>query len=83
MVCESQEGSPWHTMQHHGHPPPTPPPLRKMVRSLAPLGGCLARQGDGEPGIKAIWQGDQRRHACIYAIETYRTGHAVESKVSG
>ena len=31
-----------------------------MVRSLAQLGGCFARQGDGEPGIKAIWQGYQR-----------------------
>ncbi len=65
----------WHTlytMQHHRHPPPTPPPLREMVRSLARLGGFLARARDGEPGIKAIWQGYQRLHDFLYAIETYR-----------
>jgi hypothetical protein len=46
------------------------PPLREMVRSLAQLGGFLARTKDGEPGIKAIWQGYQRLHAFIYPIET-------------
>jgi hypothetical protein len=74
----------WHilyTMQHHGHPPPTPPPLRDMVRSLAQLGGFLARKGDGEPGIKAIWQGYQRLHEFIYAVDTYRTVKALERNV--
>jgi len=52
------------TMPHHC-PPPTPPPLREMGRSLAQLGGFFARQGDGEPGIKAMWQGSQRRHAFL------------------
>ncbi len=52
-----------------------------MVRSLAPLGGFLARQGDGEPGIKAIWQGYQRLHEFISAIDTYRTVKAVERNV--
>ena len=69
----------WHTlsmMQHHSHPPPTPPPLREMVRSLAQLGGFLARTRDGEPGIRAIWQGYQRLHESISAIETYRAVNA-------
>jgi hypothetical protein len=73
VVFEPQEWDTLYTMQHHCHPPPTPPPLREMVRSLAQLGGFLARQGDGEPGIKAIWQGYQRLHEYISAIETYRT----------
>jgi hypothetical protein len=47
-----------------------------MVRSLAQFGGFLARRGDGEPGIKAIWQGYQRLHDFIDAIETYRTVNA-------
>jgi Transposase Tn5 dimerisation domain len=51
------------------------------VRNLAQLGGFLARQGDGEPGLKAIWQGYQRLHDCIYAIETYRTVNALERNV--
>jgi Transposase Tn5 dimerisation domain len=70
----------WHTidtMPHHQPPPQIPPPLREMVRSLAQLGGFLARTGDGEPGIQAIWQGDQRLHAFIYAVETPWTVHAI------
>ena len=73
VVFEPRE---WHTLstiQHDCDPPPTPPPLCEMVRSLAQLGGCLGRTRDGEPGIQAIWQGYQRLHEFIYAIETYRT----------
>ena len=81
MVFEPQEWYTLYTMQHHCHPPPTPPPLREMVRNLAQLGGFLARQGDGEPGIKAIWQGYQRLHEFIYAIDTYRTVNALERTV--
>jgi len=81
VVFEPQEWSTLYTMQHHGHPPPTPPPLREMVRSLAQLGGFFARTRDGEPGIQAIWQGYQRLHEFIYAIDTYRTVHAGERTV--
>jgi hypothetical protein len=81
VVFEPQEWYTLYTMQHHCHPPPTPPPLREMGRSLAQLGGFLARQGDGEPGIKAIWQGYQRLHEFIYAIDTYRTVKALERNV--
>jgi hypothetical protein len=80
-VCEPQAGYTLDTLQHHGHPPPTPPPLRPLVRSLAPLGGCFARQGDGEPGIKAIWQGYLRLHECIEAIDTVRTVNVLERNV--
>ncbi len=81
VVFEPQEWPTLYTMPQHCHPPPPPPPLREMVRSLAQLGGFLARQGDGEPGIKAIWQGYQRLHDCLYAIDTYRTVNALESNV--
>ena len=73
VVFEPQEWHTLYTMQHHCHQPPTPPPLREMMWSLAQLGGFLARQGDGEPGTKAIWQGYQWLHDFIYAIDTYRT----------
>jgi hypothetical protein len=52
-----------------------------MVRSLAPLGGFFARQGDGAPGIKGIWPGYQRLHEFIYAIDPYRTVNALERNV--
>jgi Transposase Tn5 dimerisation domain/Transposase DNA-binding len=41
-------------------PPDTPPHLNEVVRLVAMLGGFLARKGDGEPGVKTIWQGLQR-----------------------
>ena len=76
VVFAPQEWSTLYMMQQHCHPPPTPPPLREMVRSLAPLGEFFARQGDGEPGIKAIWQGYQRLHEFLYALDTYRSINA-------
>jgi len=42
-----------------------------MVRGWAQLGGVFARQGDGEPGMQASWQGYQRLHDFIYALETH------------
>jgi hypothetical protein len=71
MVFERREWQTIYTMQYHCHPPAQPPPLRDMVRALAQLGGFLARTGDGEPGIKSIWQGYQRLHEFIYAVETH------------
>jgi Transposase DNA-binding/Transposase Tn5 dimerisation domain len=78
IVFEPREWHTLYTMQHHCYPPPTPPPLREMVRSLAQLGGFLARKRDGEPGIKTIWQGYQRLHEFIYAVDTYLTVNVVE-----
>lgn len=43
-------------------PPVSPPSLNTCVRWIAQLGGFLARKGDGEPGVKTIWQGLQRLH---------------------
>jgi hypothetical protein len=73
VVFEPREWHPLYMMQHHCHPPPTPPPLREMVRSLARLGGFFARKGDGEPGLTTIWQGYQRLHEFIDAVDTYQT----------
>lgn len=71
IVFEPREWQTIDTMQYHSPAPDQPPPLRDTVRALAQLGGFLARTGDGEPGIKAIWQGYQRLHEFIYAIETH------------
>jgi hypothetical protein len=82
VVFEPQEWDTLSTMPHPCHPPPTPPPLREMVRSRAQLGGVFARQGDGEPGSTALWQGYHRLHEFIDAIAPYRTVNGVERNVS-
>jgi Transposase DNA-binding/Transposase Tn5 dimerisation domain len=71
VVFEPREWQTIYTMQYHSRPPVQPPPLRDTVRALAQLGGFLARTGDGEPGIKSIWQGYQRLHEFIYAVEMH------------
>jgi hypothetical protein len=71
IVFEPREWQTIYTMQYHQRPPDQPPPLRDTVRALAQLGGFLARTGDGEPGIKALWQGYQRLHEFIYAVEIH------------
>lgn len=40
--------------------PAEPPTLRQAIRWIAKFGGFLGRKGDGEPGIKSLWQGLQR-----------------------
>jgi hypothetical protein len=71
-LFEPRAWHPMYPMQDHRHPPQAPPSLHEMVRGLAPLGGVFARTQDGEPGMQAIWQGDQRLHECISARATPR-----------
>ena len=40
--------------------PVTPPSLRQAVRWIARLGGVAGRAGDGDPGVKPLWNGLQR-----------------------
>jgi hypothetical protein len=37
--------------------PDRPPTLKEVVRLIARVGGILGRKGDGDPGVKTIWQG--------------------------
>ena len=38
------------------------PTVREVIRWIGQLGGFLARKGDKEPGITAIWRGWERLH---------------------
>jgi hypothetical protein len=59
ILCEPE----WQTLYmvtHRKKPrplPATPPTLREAVRMIAALGGFLGRKGDGDPGLKTVWQG--------------------------
>jgi hypothetical protein len=51
----------WRALYAYHYPtmkmPEKPPTLREAIRLIARLGGFLGRKGDGEPGVKVIWQG--------------------------
>ena len=53
------------------------PTVRDVVRRIAMLGGFLARKGDGEPGVKTIWQGFARLSSFVKGIEHMRSIHAL------
>lgn len=47
-----------------------PPGLREAVHRIARLGGFQGRKGDGEPGVKALWQGWRRLMDFVLASRT-------------
>lgn len=52
-------------------PPDVPPTLREATHMLAGLGGFLGRKGDGEPGVKTIWQGYDKLLHYIEAADAF------------
>jgi len=50
-------------------PPKQAPTIRAMIRMIASLGGFLGRKGDGEPGIKSLWQGLERCQGMLLGAE--------------
>jgi hypothetical protein len=60
-ILETHE---WQSLCATMHPrqsiPIEPPELHDAVRMIAQLGGFLGRKGDGEPGVKTLWQGLRR-----------------------
>ena len=58
-------------------PPAQPPSLRQMIRSIAQLGGFLARKSDGEPGTQTLWRGLQRMDDITAAFRSFRTAYAM------
>ncbi|NEQ87497.1 MAG: IS4 family transposase, partial [Moorea sp. SIO2I5] len=61
-VLETHEWQALYCTIHQTHSPPeVPPNLRTCVRWIAQLGGFLARNKDGEPGVKTQWPGLRRK----------------------
>jgi Domain of unknown function (DUF4338)/Transposase DNA-binding/Transposase Tn5 dimerisation domain len=58
-------------------PPRQPPSLRQMIRSIAQLGGLLARKSDGEPGTQTLWHSLQRIDDITAAFRSFRTAYAM------
>jgi hypothetical protein len=58
-------------------PPSQTPTVREVIRRIAMLGGFLARKGDGEPGVKTLWQGFARLSSFVKGVEHLRTVHSL------
>jgi hypothetical protein len=58
-------------------PPKEIPALREVIRRIAMLDGFLARKGDGEPGVKRLWQGFARVDWFVKGVGEMRKNHAV------
>jgi hypothetical protein len=52
--------------------PERPPTLNEVVRLIARVGGFLGRKGDGEPGVRTIWQGIQDVRIAALTIKALR-----------
>jgi hypothetical protein len=65
----------WCVHHHQPVPPDDPPTLREAVRWIGQLGGFLARRGDGEPGVKALWVGWQRLTDMTRGFQAARALH--------
>ena len=49
-----------------------PPTLNEVLRLIARVGGFLGRKGDGDPGVKTIWQGIQEVRVAALTIKALR-----------
>lgn len=58
-------------------PPKKMPTVREVIRRIAMLGGFLGRKGDGEPGVKTLWQGYARVTSFVRGVEKMRANHAL------
>ena len=52
--------------------PAQPPTLNEVLRQIAKVGGFLGRKGDGEPGVKTIWQGLEDVRIAALTIKALR-----------
>lgn len=52
--------------------PDWPPTLNEVLRLIARVGGFLGRKGDGDPGVKTIWEGIQEVRVAALTIKALR-----------
>lgn len=63
----------WCTIHRRKQPPENPPNLHTAVLWIARLGGFLGRKGDGNPGVKVLWQGYRRLQDLAAMWEIFRS----------
>lgn len=51
-----------------------PMTVRTFVRGVARLGGFLGRKSDGDPGVRALWQGYQRLQDMLHGVRLLAVG---------
>ncbi len=71
FVFSEAEWQAVHAISTKKKAPKIPPPLNKLIKMIAMLGGHLGRKHDGPPGIKAMWVGLQRMRDFALAWKIY------------
>lgn len=70
-VFEAVEWQTAYIILHKKKPPKKSPTLSEAIKTIAQLGGFLARKSDGEPGPEVMWKGLRSLHEYIRARETF------------
>lgn len=79
MILATAEWQALYCTHHHTTDlPSSPPTLHQALRWIAQLGGFLARQGDGEPGVKVIWRGLRRLDDIVRTWNLLHPPHALQ-----
>jgi hypothetical protein len=73
VVFDAAEWQAVYLVTQRQPPPDTPPPLDRMVRMVAGLGGFLDRKCDGFPGPQTLWIGLQRAADFVLALDAQRS----------
>jgi hypothetical protein len=66
----------------HETAPPANPSVNEVLRVIAQIGGFLARKGDGEPGVKTIWQGLRDVHVAVKTIRAMNRLRTIAGQAS-
>jgi len=78
MSCETifdpSEWKPARMAAHRESPPATAPPLGKMMRLIAQLGGYVNRKNAAPPGTQTLWLGLQRMRDLSMAWNAFGPG---------
>ena len=70
-VFEAVEWQTAYIILHKKKPPKKPPTLSEAIKTIAQLGGFLARKSDGVPGPEVMWKGLKSLHEYIKARESF------------
>jgi hypothetical protein len=67
-LFSSDEWQVAYKIRYQRRPPAKPISLKEMIAIVSGFGGHLGRKGDGDAGVKTIWQGLMLLHSYVYSV---------------